>query len=663
MAQLSLMLIMCCGAAAAFGAAQPVVSDLRRRFPRARRAGAACLVADASAGGTLDAAALAGLDGAESEYARWLASEEMGQAHLFEGWELADAADKRRLLSQLSEMDARYPEDSAGRRGLRAYVAHARDLLAESSADKNPFEGCTVDVPEGERLQIGSASFREDERRGQAAIQDAVFVLVAGGLGERLGFDGIKVELPAETLSEASFLQTYMGALMAMVEGSARSDPPPLVIMTSEDTHEKTLSLLEAEDYFGFPKECVHFIKQSNVPALADNHGAFVLESDDSFAIQTKPHGHGDVHTLLHQSGLLPAFAAQGRRYAIFFQDTNVLAFKAIPAALGASERLGLQMNSLAVPRTAGEAAGAICKLREQSGRELVINVEYNQLDALLRTSGGGGDVADASGYSPYPGNVNTIIFELGSYAAALETTGGSMPEFVNPKYANAERTAFKKPTRLEFMMQDFPKLLPPDARVGFTSFERWFSFSPVKNNIADARASAEKGVYAASPGAGEAAVYAANAQLLRLAGAQVADATEPSTFLNLPLNLFPAIALTPRFALTLDQLASRVPGGAAVSISARSALILDGHVTLESLHLDGGLSIRAAPGVRVTVREAHISNVGVRMVPIAEDDPSVPKAVSIRGYRPEWQEGCVKIDIREEGEYELTGNGECCKL
>ena len=659
MAQLSLMLIMCCGAAAAFGAAQPVVSDLRRRFPRARRAGAACLVADASAGGTLDAAALAGLDGAESEYARWLASEEMGQAHLFEGWELADAADKRRLLSQLSEMDARYPEDSAGRRGLRAYVAHARDLLAESSADKNPFEGCTVDVPEGERLQIGSASFREDERRGQAAIQDAVFELVAGGLGERLGFDGIKVELPAETLSEASFLQTYMGALMAMVEGSARSDPPPLVIMTSEDTHEKTLSLLEAEDYFGFPKECVHFIKQSNVPALADNHGAFVLESAASFDIQTKP-GSVSESPLCHFVFLPLTAALRAAPTALRRACRLPLAS---PAALGASERLGLQMNSLAVPRTAGEAAGAICKLREQSGRELVINVEYNQLDALLRTSGGGGDVADASGNSPYPGNVNTIIFELGSYAAALETTGGSMPEFVNPKYANAERTAFKKPTRLECMMQDFPKLLPPDARVGFTSFERWFSFSPVKNNIADARASAEKGVYAASPGAGEAAVYAANAQLLRLAGAQVADATEPSTFLNLPLNLFPAIALTPRFALTLDQLASRVPGGAAVSISARSALILDGHVTLESLHLDGGLSIRAAPGVRVTVREAHISNVGVRMVPIAEDDPSVPKAVSIRGYRPEWQEGCVKIDIREEGEYELTGNGECCKL
>jgi len=48
------------------------------------------------------------------------------------------------------------------------------------------------------------------------------------------------------------------------------------------------------------------------------------------------------------------------------------------------------------------------------------------------------------------------------------------------------------------------------------------FSFSPVKNNIADALKFAAKGTYAASPGAGEAAVYEANARLFRLAGAQV---------------------------------------------------------------------------------------------------------------------------------------------
>ena len=66
-----------------------------------------------------------------------------------------------------------------------------------------------------------------------------------------------------------------------------------------------------------------------------------------------------------------------------------------------------------------------------------------------------------------------------------------------------------------------------------------------------------QAGVYAASPGAGEAAVYSAHAHLLRLAGASVAEAEE-LTFLELPLALRPAIALSPRFALTVEQRVAR---------------------------------------------------------------------------------------------------------
>jgi len=46
---------------------------------------------------------------------------------------------------------------------------------------------------------------------------------------------------------------------------------------------------------------------------------------------------------------------------------------------------------------------------------------------------------------------------------------GGTIGEFVNPKYKDATKTAFKSSTRLECMMQDYPQALPPDARVGFT--------------------------------------------------------------------------------------------------------------------------------------------------------------------------------------------------
>ena len=292
-----------------------------------------------------------GLPEEEASVVSWLASDEMGQGHLFDGWASATVEDRRRLIRQIVDMDDAYPEDAEGRAGLTAYVAHARELLADSAAGKNPFEGYTVELPEGEVMSVGSDAFREDERLGLAHIQNAAFVLVAGGLGERLGYDGIKVELSAETLTGGSFLQTYITALLAMQRnGADPSRPVPLIIMTSADTHAKTVALLEANDYYGMPPEQIHFITQSNVPAISDNDGRFA-QKGDPFSLQTKPHGHGDVHTLLHTSGLLPRLAAEGRTHLVFFQDTNVLAFKAIPSALGVSVRRDLAMNSLTVPR------------------------------------------------------------------------------------------------------------------------------------------------------------------------------------------------------------------------------------------------------------------------------------------------------------------------
>jgi len=50
--------------------------------------------------------------------------------------------------------------------------------------------------------------------------------------------------------------------------------------------------------------------------------------------------------------------------------------------------------------------------LNALSGRSMVINVEYNQLDPLLRASGyPEGDVNCETGYSPFPGNINQVTF------------------------------------------------------------------------------------------------------------------------------------------------------------------------------------------------------------------------------------------------------------
>ena len=49
----------------------------------------------------------------------------------------------------------------------------------------------------------------------------------------------------------------------------------------------------------------------------------------------TKPHGHGDVHFLLHQSGLLRQWQSVGIEWLVFFQDNNPLYLNAVPPALG----------------------------------------------------------------------------------------------------------------------------------------------------------------------------------------------------------------------------------------------------------------------------------------------------------------------------------------
>lgn len=139
-----------------------------------------------------------------------------------------------------------------------------------------------------------------------------------------------------------------------------------------------------------------------------------------------------------------------------FFQDTNGLGFKTLPAVLGVSKELSLEVNSLAVPRVAKQAVGAICKLKHADGRQMTVNVEYNQLDPLLRaTVNEGGDVNSShSGLSPFPGNINQLVFKMAPYMRALLATSGMMPEFVNPKYTDDSKVTtavnYRQPPAIE---------------------------------------------------------------------------------------------------------------------------------------------------------------------------------------------------------------------
>lgn len=73
-------------------------------------------------------------------------------------------------------------------------------LSSPSSIVKLVVRRFFVQVPTGERLNFGDDEFTKYEEEGVKEAQNAAFVLVAGGLGERLGYNGIKVHYQLRTL-------------------------------------------------------------------------------------------------------------------------------------------------------------------------------------------------------------------------------------------------------------------------------------------------------------------------------------------------------------------------------------------------------------------------------------------------------------------------------
>ena len=96
--------------------------------------------------------------------------------------------------------------------------------------------------------------------------------------------------------------------------------------------------------------------------------------------VGTKPHGHGDIHFLLHSKGMAKRWLEEGRRWVLFFQDTNTLYLTTFLCSLGVSAKHGLRANVVAMPRKAKEAVGSIARLTHSDGKCIVANVEYNQL-------------------------------------------------------------------------------------------------------------------------------------------------------------------------------------------------------------------------------------------------------------------------------------------
>jgi len=147
------------------------------------------------------------------------------------------------------------------------------------------------------------------------------FTLVAGGLGERLGYDGIKIGIPINLVTGDPYIKVYIEYILAyqarirkIKRNISESFMIPLCIMTSDDTYTKTVKILSDNKNFGMREDQITIVKQEKVPALLNNQCHMAL-IPGKLLIDTKPHGHGDVHTVLHQSGVIERWNKLGKKW------------------------------------------------------------------------------------------------------------------------------------------------------------------------------------------------------------------------------------------------------------------------------------------------------------------------------------------------------------
>ena len=224
------------------------------------------------------------------------------QIHLFEKWTAPQAGSeaednqKRQFMNQLERMDRAYSDG-----GLVRYIRNAKILLEKSKQGLNPLDGWTPSVPQGQIFQLGSSEYAEYEAVGIDELSKCGFILVAGGLGERLGYNGIKLALPVELATGITYLQYYIEIILAIQSRYANKGVKlPLCIMVSNDTIKGTLHLLKENKNFGMDDDQITIVQQGEgVPALLDNQAHIALDPSDMYKVESKPHGTFSMYVYL----------------------------------------------------------------------------------------------------------------------------------------------------------------------------------------------------------------------------------------------------------------------------------------------------------------------------------------------------------------------------
>jgi UDP-N-acetylglucosamine/UDP-N-acetylgalactosamine diphosphorylase len=441
--------------------------------------------------------------------------EQHGQEHLLRFWDDLDAGGRSRLEADLRSIDLDVLD-----RLVRTLVLGAQS---------------PVDLAGVEPVEPGGPPPAEAVEAGEQALRDGrvAVVIVAGGQGTRLGFDGPKGCYPIGPVTRRTLFQIHCEKVAAL--GVRYGRTPPLYVMTSADNHEHTAAFLAANSNFGLAD--LHLFRQGTMPAVDAATGAVLLARRDRIALS--PDGHGGTLRALHRHGCLDEMRAGGVDTIFYLQVDNPMVRIGDPGFVGAHRLAGADVSSKVVrKREPSERVGVVVW---RGGRHAVI--EYSDLPAALAARRRpDGELAFAAGSIALHVFAREFVERL---AATVELPFHRALKRVT--YVDGEGTVVRprEPNAVKFEQFIFDAL-PLAGHSLVLETDRAVEFEPLKN------ASGSE-----SPATVRARLSDAAADRLEAAGAEVRRLADGSA--AVPIELSPLAAIDPA------ALAARLPAGAIV--------------------------------------------------------------------------------------------------
>jgi UDP-N-acetylglucosamine/UDP-N-acetylgalactosamine diphosphorylase len=382
--------------------------------------------------------------------------ERHGQGHVLAFWETLNAAQRDGFLGQVERLDW-------------ATIERIRAMLKDGPGDGSSAVHAAIEP--APVLSLGESEAAGFRSAGERALREGKVgvILVAGGQGTRLGYDGPKGTYRLAPLSGASLFEIHARKILALERRyGARI---PFYIMTSEGNDAETRRFFEDNRCFGLDPERVRFFVQGTLPAFWPD-GRMVLEAPDR--LFAAPDGHGGILTALDRRGMLADMEARGVATLFYFQVDNPLVAIADPVFVGLHVRRRADMSlKVCAKRDAGEGLGVVVV---RGGRLAV--VEYTELTADQKQARRpDGDLLFKFG---------SVAIHIFSLAFLKREAAAGLPLHLAHKkvaYCDANGRAVKPSAPNAYKVEKFIFDALPDAATGvILEFKREDEFAPVKN-------------------------------------------------------------------------------------------------------------------------------------------------------------------------------------